>query len=174
MRTAFLSLILYPLIISALGVEPQITDSRTAGHYRISVTAAPLDTLRDGLGRNQYHSATLHGRYIHGTDGGVPRTVIREVSVAIGDKHYTLPPDLYNDLADPLLGPNFYRHTFTVSETWRYVIIAISGGDGAGGYECRWRISKSRIEVSRSVESESMQGFPPYGSPEKLVPVAKN
>ena len=172
MRTALQFLFPWALALSAFG-EQQLVDSRTAGRYLVSVTCAPFDAQRDGLGRNQYQSATLHGSFIYGTDGDVPQTVIRSVSLSIGAQSYSLPTELHRDLADPHLGPTFYRRTFTVSETRRYVIITLSGGDGASGYSCRWRISKSHLDASRSVRSHPMQDFPPDEPAQRLIPIAK-
>jgi hypothetical protein len=169
-RTALHLLALWSLTLSGFGAEKQLADWRTAGRYRVSVTCAELDARRDALGRDQYHH-TLHGGILHGTDGGIPRTVVRSVSVFVGTQRYSVPPELYRDLADPNLGPTFHRGTFTVAETWRYVIVTISGGDGAGSYNCRFRISKSRLDIARSVQSHPMTDFPPYEPLQKLIPL---
>lgn len=145
--------------VSVYGAEAQITDSRATRRCQVTIIAAPFTPRKDALGH-------------YGTDGSVPSTTIQWLTVRIGKQSYQFPPGLYEDLADPCIGSSFIKQTFTASETWRDVTVVLSGGDGAGSYDCRWRISKARLEVSRSVRAHPSAGYPPFDAPQKLIPIS--
>ena len=154
-------------LCSRSSAAAQSVTEKNVGAYRVSITVARLNAQRDGLGRDAHGSATLRRRRILGTDGGVPDTVIRNITLAHEGRTYRLPAELYSDLGDPQVGPPFSTRSFSLHESRSYLFITLAGGDGAGSYSCRWCISKAQLVTSRSIRpfSSYLTGeFAPFGS----------
>ncbi|MCR4031060.1 MULTISPECIES: hypothetical protein [Flavobacterium] len=84
----------------------------------------------------------INGKKIWGTDGNIPRTTYKLITVTIGKKTLDLPKDAFDDLFEP----NFSYTQINYDRKNDILYIASSNGDGAGGYELVWIIEKGRYK----------------------------
>jgi hypothetical protein len=84
----------------------------------------------------------INGKKIWGTDGNIPRTTYKLITVTIGKKTLDLPKDAFDDLFEP----NFSYTQINYDRKNDILYIASSNGDGAGGYELVWIIEKGQYK----------------------------
>lgn len=84
----------------------------------------------------------INGKKIWGTDGDLPRTTYKLITVEIGNKAIEFPKDAFDDLFEP----NFYYTKINYNQKNDILYISSSNGDGAGGYEVLWIIEKGKYK----------------------------
>lgn len=89
---------------------------------------------------------TIDGRTFWGTDGGMPATSYRSVTIQIGKQVFELPAAAYNDLYQPTLYST-EAHYDPASQT---LYIHAENSDAAGAYVVLWRIEKGKY-IGRQV-----------------------
>jgi hypothetical protein len=134
--------------------------TRSIGDYRVTIEAAPSSKTP----RNNHH-----GKYFGHDSPAIPDVLVRSVSIHIGSNSYFLPSDLITDLGEPLLGPQYVQSTFTVVLDRSFLFVTMKGGDGAGGYTCRWRVDPKQLRASRSVR-EVASSWSPWSRAKSLIP----
>ncbi|MBS7255596.1 SH3 domain-containing protein [Flavobacterium branchiicola] len=84
----------------------------------------------------------INGKEIWGTDGNIPRTSYKLITIIIGGKTIELPANAYADLFEPAL--SYTEINYNKKDDILY--ISSSNGDGAGGYELVWVIEKRKYK----------------------------
>jgi len=82
---------------------------------------------------------------------------VRAVSLQCGRYCYEVPAVLYRDLGDPSL------ESVALRRSGSYLIVDLKGGDGAGGWYCRWRLDLGRRTVQRVVYAVPASRAEAYG-----------
>ncbi len=84
----------------------------------------------------------INGKQFWGTDGGIPKTAFKTITVAIGTKTIELPKNAFEDLFEPNLSST--RINYDKSSDTLY--ISSTNSDGAGSYELVWIIEKGQYK----------------------------
>lgn len=84
----------------------------------------------------------INGKKIFGTDGNIPRTTYKLITVTIGNKMIDFPKNAFEDLFEP----NFSYMEINYDKKNDILYIASSNGEGAGGYEILWVIEKGKYK----------------------------
>ena len=83
----------------------------------------------------------VDGRPAIGTDGNIPGVEIDSMRFYLDGKEIKISRRLYADCFDPHFGDDSVTLKFGLD--FQSVIIAMSGSDGAGGYQVTWRLRKN-------------------------------
>lgn len=84
----------------------------------------------------------INGKKFFGTDGNIPRTTYKLITVTTGNKTIDFSKDAFDDLFEP----NFSYMEINYDKKNDILYIASSNGDGAGGYEILWVIEKGKYK----------------------------
>lgn len=84
----------------------------------------------------------INGKKIWGTDGNLPRTTYKLITVIIGGKTIELPKNSFEDLFEPSL----FNTQVYFDKASEILYITSSNSDGAGGYEIVWIIEKGKYK----------------------------
>lgn len=77
-----------------------------------------------------------------GTDGGMPATAYKKITVRTGSKTIVLPERAYKDLFEP----NLYTTKAYFDKAKNIIYIQSMNSDGAGGYEVIWKIENGQYK----------------------------
>jgi len=95
----------------------------------------------------------IDGRIFWGTDGGIPRKIIKSVMCQIGNKKIAIPFKDFCDLYEPniMSHPNYYKKMeyhckVYLSKDKKRIYIYMMNGDGAGSYEVTWIIQNKKYK----------------------------
>lgn len=84
----------------------------------------------------------INGKRFWGTDGEVPKTTYKTITVSIGNKIIELPKNAFEDLFEPSL----FNTRINYNANTNTLYISSSNSDGAGGYEIVWVIEKGQYK----------------------------
>jgi hypothetical protein len=104
------------------------------------------------VSRDAQYQTIVDGRLAWGTDGNVPNIEIVSMTLIIDGRELFIPKKLFKDCYEPNLDNRFLKMRF--GPQFKTVIVAMSGSDGAGGYEVVWLLARNGRH-SRSIN----QGF---------------
>jgi hypothetical protein len=81
----------------------------------------------------------IDGKPFWGTDGGIPRKIIKSVICKFGNKKISIPLKEYADLFEPNLNGEVY-----ISKDKKRIYIYMMNSDAAGSYEVTWIIQDNK------------------------------
>jgi len=84
----------------------------------------------------------INGRQFWGTDGGIPKTAFKTITVVIGTKAIELPKNAFEDLFEPSL----FNTKINYDQSSSTLYISSTNSDGAGSYELVWIIEKGQYK----------------------------
>lgn len=114
------------------------------GHKIIfTIVRDKFDTANHDISRLMEN--IIDGRLCHGTDGDVPQTEIKYISLNIDGKEIQIDPALYRDFYNPNLGYNDGSKYVDVfwGDDYQSVFMLMNGSDGAGSYSVVWVFRKN-------------------------------
>jgi hypothetical protein len=96
------------------------------------------------------YQTRVDGRLALGTDGNVPNVEISRMSFRLNGSEIAIPKSLYSDCFEPNLERGYVEISFR--DNFNSIVVSMSGSDGAGGYQVRWRLRANRHH-SRSIST---------------------
>ncbi|MEN2414942.1 hypothetical protein [Flavobacterium mesophilum] len=84
----------------------------------------------------------INGRQFWGTDGDIPKTTYKSITIIIGKNTIEIPSRDLEDLFEPTL----FNTKINYDKKSDTIYITSSNSDGAGGYEIVWIIEKGRYK----------------------------
>lgn len=148
--------------------ESNVEERRTP-NSRVTIRYCTFDSRRHKLKFDRVYKdflLTIDGKKYSGTDGDIPDREITSIHINIQDNLYRFPDNEFKALFNPHLRPG----SFSLSENTDTLVLDFIGGDGVGGYEVKWVISKSSKKLTRFL-SEFPNPEKPRKSYSKLLKV---
>jgi len=84
----------------------------------------------------------INGKHFWGTDGRIPKTTFKSITITIGSQTIELPKNAFEDLYEPSL----FNTKVNYDKSSNTLYISSSNSDGAGGYELVWVIEKGQYK----------------------------
>ncbi|KAF2081293.1 SH3 domain-containing protein [Flavobacterium sharifuzzamanii] len=84
----------------------------------------------------------INGKHFWGTDGEIPKTTFKSITITIGSQTIELPKNAFEDLFEP----NLFRTQINYDKNSNALYISSSNSDGAGSYELAWVIEKGQYK----------------------------
>lgn len=105
----------------------------------ITITRGAFDKTKHKLKYfrdNKDQIELIDNKKYWGTDGGLPKTEYKSISIKIGSQNINLPPKAIENLFEPFL----YNTAANYDNTTNTLYIQSMNSDGAGGYFVIWKI----------------------------------
>jgi hypothetical protein len=133
------------LFSQALVTKQYKVEAETDGHKAMAIIKAkPFDPKRHRIEMtkegNGSFCSKVDGLIPRGEDGGVPRVEITGIIAWMDGKMIPIEKALYSDCFEPNLSKDHVK--LRLSEDGQAALLTMSNGDGAGGYDVTWVISK--------------------------------
>ncbi|MEN2489942.1 hypothetical protein AAYQ05_19220 [Flavobacterium sp. B11] len=84
----------------------------------------------------------INGKQFWGTDGGIPKTAFKSITITIESQTIELPKNAFEDLYEPSL----FNTKTNYDKNSNTLYISSSNSDGAGSYELVWVIKKGQYK----------------------------
>ena len=84
----------------------------------------------------------INGKQFWGTDGEIPKTAFKSITITIGSQTIELPKNAFEDLYEPSL----FNTKTNYDKNSSILYISSSNSDGAGSYELVWVIEKGQYK----------------------------
>ncbi|QLC67623.1 hypothetical protein LPB248_15300 [Flavobacterium sp. LPB0248] len=84
----------------------------------------------------------INGKHFWGTDGGIPKTTFKSITIDMGSQTIELPKNAFEDLYEPSL----FNTKINYDKNSDILYISSSNSDGAGSYELIWIIEKGQYK----------------------------
>lgn len=126
-------------------------EKKQAGHRALVTFSTRLfEPQNHKISKDHTYQTRVDGRLAYGTDGNVPKVGISVMKFELDGKEIRIPKRFYSDLFEPNLEGSHVTVRFL--NNFQSVIVSMSGSDGAGGYQARWRLRASGIHA-RSINT---------------------
>ncbi len=100
------------------------------------------NTAKLNFSKDKSFLEKINGKRFWGTDGRIPKTTFKSITITIGTQTIELPKNAFEDLYEP----NLFRTQINYDKSSNTLYISSSNSDGAGGYELAWVIEKGQYK----------------------------